>query len=362
MKIFISFHILFWGLGIIHAQQASDYFPHQPGWKWEYNVTPLDSLNNEITILKYFRHELFLGEGNFEGKSAKIVTTKYGPAETINIQPYLDTLFYSFSGSNGYEYFKPDVIENLITLLSSAINDSTFSVLSFFQSLEKWYSVYRFAQNTGDEYTIFQIDTTVTINSQILLLRLEFIGERLPDESIGTVIGNLDCKKFVKKIRLSYLIIIPPLPPIAIPILSLKDYVWIAEDYWIVKSMMPSTNVDLSFLGIDPFFIPGLSTNLDGITDVEDEIGIPTEISLKQNYPNPFNSSTKISWQSPVGNWQTIKVYDVLGNEVATLVDEYKLAGSYEIEWNAVGLPSGVYFYQLKTNKYTKTKKMILMK
>jgi len=93
---------------------------------------------------------------------------------------------------------------------------------------------------------------------------------------------------------------------------------------------------------------------------------------LLQNYPNPFNPSTKISWQIPVGSWQSLKIYDVLGNEVATLVDEYKPAGSYEVEWNASGLPSGVYFYQLlvsalqskdgKTENYVQTKKMILLK
>ena len=86
------------------------------------------------------------------------------------------------------------------------------------------------------------------------------------------------------------------------------------------------------------------------------------KFQLHQNYPNPFNPSTKISWQSPVGSWQTLKIYDVLGNEVATLVDEYKPAGTYEVEWNAGDFPSGVYFYQLKTENYLETKKMILIK
>jgi hypothetical protein len=89
---------------------------------------------------------------------------------------------------------------------------------------------------------------------------------------------------------------------------------------------------------------------------------ILNEFSLEQNFPNPFNPSTKISWQSPVGSWQTLKVYDVLGNEVTKLVDEYKSAGSYEIEFNATDLPSGVYFYQLKAGNYVETKKMILLK
>ena len=89
---------------------------------------------------------------------------------------------------------------------------------------------------------------------------------------------------------------------------------------------------------------------------------IPSDFSLAQNYPNPFNPSTKISWQSPVGSWQTLKIYDVLGNEVSTLVDEYKPVGNYEVEWNASGFPSGLYFYQLKTENNIETKMMILLK
>jgi hypothetical protein len=98
------------------------------------------------------------------------------------------------------------------------------------------------------------------------------------------------------------------------------------------------------------------------ITNVIDN-QIPLEdFSLYQNYPNPFNPSTKISWQVPVGSHQTLKIYDVLGNEVTTLVDEYKPAGKYEVEWNASKYPSGVYFYQLKTQGFVETKKMILIK
>ena len=101
-------------------------------------------------------------------------------------------------------------------------------------------------------------------------------------------------------------------------------------------------------------------------TTVEDQSTIITDYKLSQNYPNPFNPSTKISWQSPVGNHQTLKVYDVLGNEVATLVDEYRNAGSYEVEFkSSVGsrqLASGIYFYQLKAGDYVQTKKMILIK
>ena len=97
-------------------------------------------------------------------------------------------------------------------------------------------------------------------------------------------------------------------------------------------------------------------------TDVEDEGKIITNFSLQQNYPNPFNPSTKISWQSPVGSHHKIKVYDVLGNEVATLVDEFRPAGSYVVNFDAEGLTSGIYFYKLQVGNFVETKKMILLK
>jgi hypothetical protein len=95
--------------------------------------------------------------------------------------------------------------------------------------------------------------------------------------------------------------------------------------------------------------------------NIEDE-QIPTEFLLSQNYPNPFNPSTKISWQSPEGSHQTLKIYDVLGNEVATLVDEFREAGRYEIEFNSENLASGVYIYRLQTTVFTETKKMVLLR
>ena len=100
------------------------------------------------------------------------------------------------------------------------------------------------------------------------------------------------------------------------------------------------------------------------ITDIYEEqsTNLPYDFLLSQNYPNPFNPSTKISWQSPVGGWQTLKVYDVLGREVATLVDEYRDAGVYEVDFNAVELPSGVYMYRIQASSFVETKKMVVLK
>lgn len=94
---------------------------------------------------------------------------------------------------------------------------------------------------------------------------------------------------------------------------------------------------------------------------------IPEHFILNQNYPNPFNPSTKISWLSANGSWQTLKIYDVLGNEIATLLNEYKSAGNYEVDFNletenTPSLVSGIYFYQLKAGDKVETKKMLLLK
>jgi photosystem II stability/assembly factor-like uncharacterized protein len=89
---------------------------------------------------------------------------------------------------------------------------------------------------------------------------------------------------------------------------------------------------------------------------------VPQGFALLQNYPNPFNPSTVNSWQSPVGSWQTLKVYDALGREVATLVNEYKPAGKYKVEFNGSNLPSGVYLYKLTAGNFTAVKKLMLLK
>ena len=105
---------------------------------------------------------------------------------------------------------------------------------------------------------------------------------------------------------------------------------------------------------------------LDIITDVQNKNDqtIPKEFSLKQNYPNPFNPSTVISYQLSVGSYVTLKVYDILGREVATLVNEFKQAGSYNSQFSILNsqLPSGVYLYRITAGGFVQTKKMILLK
>jgi len=106
--------------------------------------------------------------------------------------------------------------------------------------------------------------------------------------------------------------------------------------------------------------------DLDGgykYSDVaEVTVNAPIEFSLQQNYPNPFNPETTIKYSIPEKLHVILKVYDILGSEIGTLINEVKPAGIYELNWSAVNLPSGVYFYQLKAGSYIETRKMIMMK
>ena len=102
----------------------------------------------------------------------------------------------------------------------------------------------------------------------------------------------------------------------------------------------------------------------NGTVDVgsEEDTQALKEFSLSQNYPNPFNPVTIISYQLPKTGFVTLKVYDVLGNDVVTLVNEEKPAGNYNINFDASELPSGVYYYKIRAGNYVETKKMMFLK
>ena len=138
----------------------------------------------------------------------------------------------------------------------------------------------------------------------------------------------------------------------------------LGEEYYVMVSVEDSGRG--GGVVLEGFLAPGEVINyqitLDPVSVEHIKSLTPEYFELAQNYPNPFNPATKISWQSPVGSHQTLKVYDVLGNEVVTLVNEYKEAGRYEITFNASNLSSGIYFYRLQAGSFVKTRKMILLK
>jgi hypothetical protein len=99
-----------------------------------------------------------------------------------------------------------------------------------------------------------------------------------------------------------------------------------------------------------------------GTTTSVNQTGEATQFFLNQNYPNPFNPATVISFQLPLKSQTSLKIFDVLGRNVATVVNEVLPAGNYSRQWNAASVPSGVYFYRLTAGPFSETKKLLLVR
>jgi N-acetylneuraminic acid mutarotase len=150
-------------------------------------------------------------------------------------------------------------------------------------------------------------------------------------------------------------------------------------DSWATKTNIPTPRVALSActVGENIYTIGGMDVHnirlstveeyepaldLTNVKDQENKTGILKEYILYQNFPNPFNPTTTITWDSPVNGTQVLKVYNLLGSEEVVLSNGYKPAGSYEVEFDATNLPSGIYFLRLTAGSFEQTKKMILLK
>jgi hypothetical protein len=146
------------------------------------------------------------------------------------------------------------------------------------------------------------------------------------------------------------------------------------NDTWETRENMPFSNVFLTgAVANDKIYVIGGTPDWFTavlnvweydplLVEVEQESTSPTEFNLYQNYPNPFNPSTTISYSIPKTNIVVLKVYDMLGSEVAVLVNKEQSQGSYKIEFDGTDLASGIYFYQIQTKDFVETKKMSLLK
>ncbi len=435
---------------IVLAQQASDYFPSQTGYNWSYKVFPLDSANNQIDSLSYFRADSFAVTTNYLGRNADLVVSKTGPLNIINSLPYTDSSYFSFENTDGYQYFSVSNLGNLVSLLDSIGLDST--LLGVILSFEDWYPVYRFGQSVGNEYTIFTKDTTINLGGSDLPLRFQYLGKRLADDTVQTETGTYACKQFLLSTVVKY-IIIPP--NITFELFRLTTTKWISQNIWLVQEISPSTTIDLSFIGYPVFTVLGTKTvltpsfvnveltsftgslnnsgqvvlNWQTATETNNRVfeierktlngaytvigyvngaGTTTEphsysfidrnvntgvctyrlkqidfdgsyeysnaveisvngkmrFNLAQNYPNPFNPSTNIEFKIPESGDVSLKVYNVLGKEVLTLINEQKNAGTYSMKFNPESdkLSSGIYFYVLKFKGLQLNHKMIFLK
>ena len=130
----------------------------------------------------------------------------------------------------------------------------------------------------------------------------------------------------------------------------------------VLNIYQPKIAVDSKFSVGTTHFEKTMKFRLVGTTGINDETGLPDNFSLSQNFPNPFNPTTQIKYQIEDRGFVSLKIYNILGKEIITLVNEEKQAGSYEVEFDARNLTSGIYFYKLTAGTFKESRKMILLK
>ncbi|MCX6162020.1 MAG: T9SS type A sorting domain-containing protein [Ignavibacteriae bacterium] len=143
--------------------------------------------------------------------------------------------------------------------------------------------------------------------------------------------------------------------------ISQKPPVWSIGNYKPALCVLPGTDVGIVWVGLDGTNKRVYWDRYSAITSIGGN-ETPAKYNLSQNYPNPFNPVTKINFEIPKSGFVSLKVYDLLGKEVRTLVSEVKKEGRYQVEFAAGNLSSGVYFYRINSNSFTDTKQMILIK
>ena len=147
-----------------------------------------------------------------------------------------------------------------------------------------------------------------------------------------------------------------------------SDHDGIPDDWELSHGLNPGDATDRNIIGANGCtmleqYLNGLvGSDASTTTEVSQNNSVPVQFTLEQNYPNPFNPTTAISYQLSANSFVTLKVYDLLGREVATLVNGQRESGSYQTTFDASHLSSGVYLYQLRAGDYVQTRKMALMK
>lgn len=335
------------------AQNASDYFPLIPGFKWFYKTVPYDSLNASVDSLSTVRIDSFTVNKAYNDKLASIIISKNGSTESVLNKSYSDTNYVSLESTN------------IWTFMSSFPGTDTLTI-GLFNTFHGWYSAYRLAQPTTTPYTIYTKDTLVNYSGINTTLTHMVTAKRFPDQTISTPLGDLLCKKFILNFLIKAKVSI-----ISFSVLSIYDTVYIAPGNYIVSDIRPSANVDLSFFGQAAFYIAGSKMEIQApppVLSVNHENEKPDHYTLFQNYPNPFNPSTLIKYSLPFESNVRIIVYNSIGQFVKELVSEIERSGLHQLSFSSSSLSSGIYFYSVFANStdgkhnYSNTKKMIFLK
>ena len=337
MKYLIILFLIICYSHISYSQNASNFFPNNPGFKWLYKETHLDQNNIPGNIT--YRIDSFATINSYNGNPENFVYTKNGLIDFDQVSPYTDSLLTSSSGTDMYNYLNLGKIDSLFSYSLNPYNN--------------WYDVFRFGSSINQDYLIYS--SGYTVNNPITIN-----GTRLSDVVINSPTGYVNTKRFVINLTLYTIIGYFHFMPIWGQRFSRKDSVWIGPNNWIMKEVIPSFIVS----GTDNYYVLGkineLTNPLTGI--IQNNSNIPQKYKLYNNYPNPFNPSTTIKFDVSKNAYVDLEVFDETGKKVADLFNGELNAGQYQFNFNAENLSSGSYFCKLSSDNFSQTMRMILIK
>lgn len=313
--------------------QAGEFFPATVGYTWTYETTVTGVPS--VTETQEFAETTVV-----DGKKACVVQPAGGGGA-------LQTM-YAFEGTDAFVRYSalPSPLDTMIGVLPS-----------------QWYTMFRFVSTSTPSWTVFRYDTVMTIDGVPVPVRILVTGKMREIAMPVTVPAGMfmtDHIDITSQVG-TYL------GPIFIPFVTLVDSFWISPGTWIVKSVRE--DVGFTF-DSSSFTIPGTRRELLSYgppVAVDEGSAQSKSFTLEGNYPNPFNPSTVIRYSLPEAAVISLRVFDILGREVAVLADGMEPAGEHETIWNGLdnggaSVPSGVYYCRLSSRGSTQTTKMVLLR
>jgi hypothetical protein len=339
---------------IVRAQTSSDFFPAKLGSAWRYQQFTLDTAQKQISGSKIIVTDSLTGIKDYAGKTGYLLVN--------NVQSKPDTAILFVQGDS-VSFYNGGFPKRGIGLVADSLG------IKFLPQALGWYTYMKLKNPPRDNAidTLFRRDSTIYIDQVEFPLTLVITRTRRPAGLVTVPAGNFPTAvPFELNLNVDTWTF-TPLGWWAVPLLRLTDTIFIAKNNWVVKEVQGSTYFPLTTINNDSipkFRIPGYVKLLEKLTltGIRTDERIPERIYLGQNYPNPFNGITNYELRIRNESAVTLGIFDLLGREVATLVNERLLPGTYRIHWDSGDHPSGIYFYRLRAGDYSEVKKMIIQK
>jgi len=340
----------FWGTGVISHELAHQWYGDMITCRDWHHIW----LNEGFAT---YAEGVYIEAKNGQGAYNSFVISEMNSARNANGTIWVQDISNVGEIFNGARSYAKGAI--VLHMLRGVVGDST----TFFDILRAYSSDPDLKYGVATTEDFQEVAESVYGQSLEYFFQEWIYGEKYPRYTAGWSKTHLSGNEYRVNLNISQLV--NPNPsfftmPVQIKVnTSLGDTIVTVfndqqnQDFEIIVSGEPTSIV------FDPnnYILKTVTvvTNVDDLTR-------PHEFALEQNYPNPFNPSTKIKYQIPNASLVKLLVYDVLGNEVATLIDKEMQAGSYEVDFDASNLPSGIYFYTLNSGEFAKTRKMMLLK